>query len=361
MTARTALRLTAGALFAIASADRANSQIQITQGDVESLAGKFQVSYRAVDPAGFDLSASGPNRLWDLSGFAFSGTPSLTVTHFTFPPTGAPDVGNPAFAQANYAIKNESATAVTWQYAKVSSAGVEVIGNIDTATAVLTPGLKIVGAFPLAYGSSWSSSSSVSSPIVPSGFTVTIAASGSIDSWGTMVIPAAGGGTTSKSVIRLRLQQTTTIRMSFIILYEFSSLNYQWLASASGGQFYVAAVSTDSVGGVQTLSYYTPFNVGPVSVAEGARDPVGTFELLPNYPNPFNPETVIPFVIPREGHVTLKVYSLLGQDLATLLDARLSAGRYETRFDALGFPSGVYVVRLEAAGAVSTRTITLVR
>ena len=367
MRLRTAIRLAAAAFFAVVTAQRASSQIQITQGDVEGLAGKFQVSYPAANSSGFDLSVSGANRFWDLSAFTFGSIPDHIVTHFTFPPPGAPDVGNPAFAQANYAIKSESGTSAmqqlgaTWQYAKVSSAGVEVIGNVDTATAVLTPGLKIVGAFPAGFGSSWSSTSSVSSSIIPAGFTATIDATGSIDSWGTMVIPASGGGTVSKSVLRLKLEQTTTIRMRFVILYQFSSVNYQWLGASSDGQFYVAAVSTDSVGGVKPLSFYTPFNVGPVSLVEESDIPVGTFALLPNYPNPFNPETVIPFVTGREGHVSLKVYNLLGQHLATLLDGQLSAGRHEARFDAHGYPSGPYVVRLEAGGSVLTRTITLLR
>lgn len=361
MTAHTAIRLIATAFCAIVWSQRASSQIQITRGDVEGLVGTFQVSYPALNSGGFDLSVSGPNRHWDLSAFTFSAAPGMTVTHLSFPPAGAPDVGNPAFAQANYAIKNEDASAVTWQYAKVSSSGVEVIGNVDTATSVLTPGLKIVGTFPLAYGSSWSSTSSVASPILPSGFTATIAGSGSIDSWGTMVIPTASGGTISKSVLRLRLQQTTTIKMSFIILYQFSSVNYQWLGSPSEGQFYVAAVSTDSVGAVRTLSFYTPFNVGPVSLAEERDAHARLFALLPNYPNPFNPETVIPFDIPREGHVELTLYNLLGQAVATVFSGRLEAGAHEVRFNAQGSPSGLYIVRLEADGAVLTRTMTLLK
>ena len=361
MTARAAIRLAATALLAILSAQSASSQIQITQGDIQGLVGKFQKSYPATAPVGFDLTVSGANRFWDLSVFTFGSAPDRAVTHFAFPPPGAPQVGNPAFAQANYALKSESGSSVTWQYAKVSPAGVEVIGNVDTASSVLTPGLKIVGAFPLGSGSSWSSSSSVSSPIIPAGFSATITASGSIDSWGTMVIPDVLGGTVSKSVLRLRLQQTTTIKMSFLILYQISSVNYQWLGSASDGQFYVAAASTDSVGGVKTLSYFTPFNVGPVSLAEEKFGAVGALALLANYPNPFNPETVIPFVVPREGPLELKVYNVLGQAVATLFNGRLEAGRHEVRFDARGYPSGLYVVRLEAGGAVLTRTITLLK
>ena len=68
--------------------------------------------------------------------------------------------------------------------------------------------------------------------------------------------------------------------------------------------------------------------------------------LSQNYPNPFNPTTVISFSLPQAGHVTLKVYDILGREVATLVDGYMSAGVHDTKFSAL-FLSGMYVYRLQ--------------
>jgi hypothetical protein len=74
------------------------------------------------------------------------------------------------------------------------------------------------------------------------------------------------------------------------------------------------------------------------------------FSLKQNYPNPFNPTTTIQFDLPARSLVTLKVYNILGQEVATLLDHELMEdGTQETEFDASRVPSGVYFYRIVAA------------
>jgi hypothetical protein len=85
-------------------------------------------------------------------------------------------------------------------------------------------------------------------------------------------------------------------------------------------------------------------------IAEGL--PTG-FSLDQNFPNPFNPSTSIRFQVPEGGHVSLKVYSLLGQEVATILDEERQAGTYLATFDAHGLASGVYFYRLDAGRAAS--------
>lgn len=75
---------------------------------------------------------------------------------------------------------------------------------------------------------------------------------------------------------------------------------------------------------------------------------------LSNYPNPFNPSTVITFRITSESKVSLKVYNILGQIIENLIDKRLNAGEHKVTFNAQEVPgglmSGVYLYRLEAWG-----------
>ncbi len=72
------------------------------------------------------------------------------------------------------------------------------------------------------------------------------------------------------------------------------------------------------------------------------------FRLLQNYPNPFNPSTTIAYEIPRESNVSLKVYDMMGREIATLVDEFRPAGRYKAQFHANGLPSGTYIYRIQA-------------
>jgi hypothetical protein len=73
--------------------------------------------------------------------------------------------------------------------------------------------------------------------------------------------------------------------------------------------------------------------------------------LSQNYPNPFNPKTTIDFTLAEDGRVLLKVYNILGKEVATLVDADLKAGvLHQTTFDASDLSSGIYIYRLQTGG-----------
>jgi len=73
-----------------------------------------------------------------------------------------------------------------------------------------------------------------------------------------------------------------------------------------------------------------------------------SYKLKQNYPNPFNPTTTIEFSIEKEGFVDLKVYDILGREVARLINTKLAAGSYKTVFNASNLPSGVYFVSMKA-------------
>jgi uncharacterized protein (DUF362 family) len=72
------------------------------------------------------------------------------------------------------------------------------------------------------------------------------------------------------------------------------------------------------------------------------------FQLCPNYPNPFNPSTRIIFFLPKEGHVTIKVFSITGQEIETLVEGVVPAGEHDLNWSATGLASGVYICRMQA-------------
>jgi len=85
------------------------------------------------------------------------------------------------------------------------------------------------------------------------------------------------------------------------------------------------------------------------------------FSLEQNFPNPFNPSTVIRFGVPSHAHVRLEVFSTLGQRVAVLVDEDRDAGFHEIVFENPAFSSGVYIYRLSAEGYVQTRKLLLLK
>lgn len=89
--------------------------------------------------------------------------------------------------------------------------------------------------------------------------------------------------------------------------------------------------------------------------------PSVTFRLLPNYPNPFNPQTTIEYVLTKRERVTLSVYNVLGQHIATLVDQEMDKGHHTAIWDASGAPSGVYLCRLEVSHQSLVNKLLLIR
>jgi hypothetical protein len=85
------------------------------------------------------------------------------------------------------------------------------------------------------------------------------------------------------------------------------------------------------------------------------------YRLSPNYPNPFNPITTIEFDLPKTSEVTLRIFNILGEEVATIVSDRLSTGSYSYEWDASELASGVYLYRLEAEGFVQTRKMILMK
>jgi hypothetical protein len=86
------------------------------------------------------------------------------------------------------------------------------------------------------------------------------------------------------------------------------------------------------------------------------------FVLEQNYPNPFNPSTTINFNLPKTSKVTLKVFNILGKEVATLVSDKLSAGSHSYQWSQTeGMASGIYLYRLEANGFVRIRKMILMK
>ncbi|MFO7525415.1 MAG: T9SS type A sorting domain-containing protein, partial [Ignavibacteriaceae bacterium] len=103
-----------------------------------------------------------------------------------------------------------------------------------------------------------------------------------------------------------------------------------------------------------------PFRID-FSVGVGPEGQVLIYSLSQNYPNPFNPSSIITFTIPNQEFVTLKVYDMLGTEVAVLFSEELTAGYYTIEFKSNGLSSGTYIYRINAGEFTETRKMILLK
>jgi len=100
---------------------------------------------------------------------------------------------------------------------------------------------------------------------------------------------------------------------------------------------------------------------GKVTSVEGEETAPTTFELNQNYPNPFNPSTTIKFAVPEAGNYSLRVYDILGQEVATLINGQLTAGTHKVSFEASRLASGMYIYKLTGSNVNLTKKMILMK
>ncbi|MEO8664742.1 MAG: DUF4394 domain-containing protein [Ignavibacteria bacterium] len=116
--------------------------------------------------------------------------------------------------------------------------------------------------------------------------------------------------------------------------------------SGFGNNLYIDNITS----GTATGSGNTPVTIIP-----------NTYELTQNYPNPFNPVTRISFSLPKQTQITLKVYDILGKEIATLVNEVKPAGTYDVNFNASSFSSGVYFYKIEADNFTDIKRMMLIK
>lgn len=123
----------------------------------------------------------------------------------------------------------------------------------------------------------------------------------------------------------------------------------------------VVPVWTDERAGGFNQECYTAIVTTPVSVISYANSIIPEYRLNQNFPNPFNPETKISYSIPQNGIVSLKVYDILGKEVAGLVNKYQNAGEYSVVFNASGLAGGTYFYKLQTDDFIQTKSMILLK
>ena len=118
------------------------------------------------------------------------------------------------------------------------------------------------------------------------------------------------------------------------------------------------------MGGVEDFSYWTLADIDHPLPVEGDDDDEvipNQYALYQNFPNPFNPETIIKFDLPESDIVKLNIFNTLGEEVAQIVNEQLQAGTYYYNFNAENLPSGVYIYKLITSNYQSSNKMLLLK
>lgn len=329
------------------------AQITITSGDISNVfALGNSATIHSYEGTTFNIGSTGGGNSWDFTGLQSSETFNLLSVN----PASTPHIGEfsganiSTYSQGNY----EGNPAEIWSYLALNS----TLGNMGQAiTSSAFPGILITSKnnpasiemqLPMTYGTSWPQSyvNTFTIPGLPPNIT-NVAINVVVDAYGTMTLP---GGANFEA---LRIRESMSVGGVVSVSYSFLAKN--------GANVTVSAVGENPpTSGVIDIDWYdwnTPFTTDVEQISGLPHD----FNLSQNYPNPFNPSTKIEYSITEESFVQLKVYDILGNEVAELVNEEQSAGTYRADFTANNLASGFYVAQLRAGDFSKTIKMTLMK
>lgn len=213
-----------------------------------------------------------------------------------------------------------------------------------------TPPEQVV-YFPLAYNASWNSSFTQTDTTyvlgVPTNInSVALSKSMIVDGFGTLIIAGY-------NFQCLRLKKTLTSPPP--------SDNEFWYITRDGALLMIWAIEAQADTGTVQIHHMVLLMGQSLVSVRSAPDFPTCYSLSQNYPNPFNPTTTIQYSLPSQSFVSLKVFDVLGSEVATLVNEVQTAGYQSVVFNASGLSSGIYLYRIETGSFFETKKLVLLR
>ncbi len=347
-------------------------QVVITKSDVEAnLIGSQSITYgRDFSPSAvLNLgTASGSAQTFDFSSVTAQDTTRDTSIQDFIIPAGqflADSFPTASLAIAGRDTSNPSVPISIVQYWSVENDGVYMLGEALSAPGIADSVIAryrpkaVVFPLPLTDTSRRSETDTLDITVGGTVLTRTITyRADTADGFGTLTIP----GQASQPAIRAVTDEAVT-SFSLGTFNNYSRKRHVVIIAKNMSLAQFLVTDTAYTGGntaVERFEYAV--RTGPATTVQQAGNAVPTqFALSQNYPNPFNPSTRIEVKVPFREVVTLKVFNVLGTEVATLMNQTLDPGIYKIAWNAVQQPSGVYYYRIQAGGFSSVKKMLLVK
>ena len=162
---------------------------------------------------------------------------------------------------------------------------------------------------------------------------------------------------------------------SFIMVNGLTTSGWEWLRMTSttltAGEHVLTIAYRENGANLDKISVSTS-SIAPTGLGEEAENSciveiededelIQSYRMEQNYPNPFNPVTIISYQIPKEDHVKVIIYDLLGRELDVIMNEVQSAGRHSVKWNANDFGSGIYFYKIESGNFLQTKKMILIK
>jgi len=317
-----------------------------------------------------NLAQPDSNQYWDFSNIPLTYKSYWRVIDFDKSPFAK------HFETANiaYEVTYDNNDTITYNYARLTEKDLTEIGRgkihvvgTDTTFVELSVGKRVTPKLhlPATYGDlPWSSIVEVDTNYFGISATVIDSSYNTIDAWGK--IKTSFG---EFSCLRIRQDHSIMVYTPFIIIPYEININYFWVTDSSNfgiiatvtGMSDVTNLNPDpNYSTAKSINIMTSFlGTSIQDLSEGIVPQ--EFELFQNFPNPFNPRTIIGYQLNVPSKVTLKVFNIASQEVALLIRTEQSPGKYEIEWNASYLPSGVYYYQIQANQVLLTKKCLLLK
>jgi hypothetical protein len=286
---------------------------------------------------------SAPNTYGGLVGGQYGG--SVTNSFYDTDSTASSAAGT---AKTSVQMRTASTfTGASWDFVLESTNGTNDYWDMDTTHKVINSG------YPFLH---WQNGSVVALPVELASFAATSNRLNAELQWtATTQVDNEGWDVERKAIANFGLPSADWVNAGLVKGAGTSTqpLQYSFVDRGLAPGLYFYRLKQTDRNGAFKYSQLVQVNVGSAP---------RVFTLSQNYPNPFNPTTTIEFTLPADGRVVLKVYDIVGREVATLIDENRNAGVYhQAVFDGSRFASSVYFARLEFAGRQLLKKMLMVK
>ena len=269
-------------------------------------------------------------------------------------PTAQMNVGTSGGTAQNWAVP-----AFTYEYYQITSNGLYSLGRVvhyqtsQFDTTIITMDQELILQLPLTYGTTFAVTRD--STDLGGGSYIINTSSQTVDASGTIAFPWNSYGT-----LRVKASSGTELYFGGTLFSQSSETYFNWITK-DGGIFEATPDTNSGISGTVNLTDASLIQIIKATSAENENALPYDFVLYQNYPNPFNPTTIIKYSIPFNTNVSIRVYDILGNEIAALVNENKNAGNYEVVFSADNLSSGIYFYKLITGNKVQTKKMILLR